>query len=293
MTHLPVDPNVISPDTILISIHAIQRRSNYTGFQPLNQVSIPAQKRVIYLEAKIRNVIEYQVSGRYALFSNPALRMGGEKATLPVPTYQALKGITEQVYWKPSLIWLIDSVRILHPIQTESKSIRPTSYDGQPNTLSVYTYLKSPLYQVRAHFIPNPYRTEPDLIADGQNENKHHCIARRMVERGGRRDIYLGTRECQAYVEPCTYGDDEGYYDARGEVDLGVMFHSFAYPDETGRDELGIRLWRAKMVNGEIHFPRPEDCDPALYRFVRPMKPKKFGGRYGNFSSASEEGDGW
>lgn len=59
-------------------------------------------------EAKKRNTIEYRVSGRYALFSDPVLRMGGEKATLLVPTYQALKGITESVYWKPSIIWVID-----------------------------------------------------------------------------------------------------------------------------------------------------------------------------------------
>lgn len=240
------------------------------------------------MDGKIRNSIEFCVSGRYALFSEPALRMGGEKATLPVPTYQALKGITESIYWRPSLIWFISSVRILHAIQTESKSIRPISYDGQPNTLSIYTYLKDPVYQVRAYFTPNPYRTEPDLIADGQNENKHHCIARRMVEKGGRRDIFLGTRECQGYVEPCVYGEGDGDYDGSGEIDLGVMFHSFAYPDETGKNELGVQLWHAKMVNGEILFPRPEECDPAMYRFIRPMQPKKFGGKYGNFSGLQE-----
>ena len=186
-------------------------------------------------------------------------------------------------------------VRVLKPICTENKSIRPISYDGLPNTLSVYTYLKDPIYQVRAHFIANPYRTEPDLIADGQNENKHYFMARRMVEKGGRRDIFLGTRECQAYVEPCVYGEGAGYYDDRGEIDLGVMFHSFAYPDETGKDELGIRLWHAKMISGEIRFSAPEECDPAMYRTVRPMKPKKFGGKYGNFSGVqaalAEEGE--
>lgn len=56
------------------------------------------------------------------------------------------------------------------------------------------------------------------------------------------------------------------------------------------------------MVNGEIQFSKPEACDPALYRYVRPMKPKEFGGQCGNFSSLaadvllasdlSEAGDG-
>lgn len=237
----------------------------------------------------IRNSIEYRLWGHYALFSDPICRMGGEKLTYQVPTYQALKGITESIYWKPSIIWIIDSVRILNPIQTENKSIRPISYDGRGNTLSVYTYLVEPVYEVRAHFIPNPYRTEPDLIADGQNENKHHNMARRMVEKGGRRDIFLGTRECQGYVEPCIYGEGESFYRDSGTVELGTMLHSFAYPDETGVNELGVRLWQAQMTNGEILFPTPEECDPAMYRKVRPMQAKKFGGRYQNFTPLGED----
>lgn len=232
----------------------------------------------------IRNSIEYRLWGRYALFSDPICRMGGEKLTYQVPTYQALKGITESLYWKPSILWIVDSVRILKPIRTENKSIRPISYEEKGNTLSVYTYLVEPVYEVRAHFIPNPYRTEPDLIADGLNENKHHNIAKRMVEKGGRRDVFLGTRECQGYVEPCVYGEEESFYNNSGTVDLGVMFHSFAYPDETGIEELGAHLWKAQMINGEIMFPAPEACDPTMYRTIRPMKAKKFGGKYQNFT---------
>lgn len=238
----------------------------------------------------VRNSIEYQVYGRYALFSDPICRMGGERLSYQVPTYQALKGITESILWKPSILWIIDSVRILTPVRSESKSIRPISYEGQPNTLSIYTYLVDPVYEVRAHFIPNPYRTEPDLIADGRNENKYHNMAKRMVRKGGRRDIFLGTRECQGYVEPCVYGEGESFYQDSGTVDLGVMFHSFAYPDETGVDELGVRLWHARMTDGEICFPPPEACDPSMYRTIRPMKRKKFGGKYHDFT-ALQEGD--
>lgn len=218
--------------------------------------------------------------------------MGGEKLSYPVPTYQALKGITESIYWKPSIIWIVDAVRVLHPIRTQSKNIRPISYSKAMNTLSVYTYLINPLYEVRAHFIPNPNRTQPDLIADGRNENKHHNIARRMVERGGRRDIFLGTRECQGYVEPCVYGEEKSCYEGSGTMNLGVMFHSFAYPDETGNCELGVRLWHAKMTNGEIVYPAPNECDPAMYRRVRAMKPRQFGQAYQNFTPISEGDDG-
>ena len=117
------------------------------------------------MKDKIRNSIEYRVWGRYALFSDSLVRMGGERSSYLVPTYQALKGITEQIYWKPSLIWVVDSVRILTPIQTESTSIRPISYDGQPNTLSIYTYLVDQCSAFRAHCIGNAYRSEHYIIA--------------------------------------------------------------------------------------------------------------------------------
>ena len=236
------------------------------------------------MKTKHPNIVEFEVSGDYALFSDPIMRLGGEKCSYQVPTYEALKGILSSIYWKPTFIWRILDVRVMNPIQTEVKGIRPIKYGGG-NELAYYTYLKNCRYQVRACFEWNDNR--PELIAD-RNENKHHCIARRMIEKGGRRDVFLGTRECQGYVEPCVYGEGQGDYDGIGEIDLGVMFHSFAYPDETGKNELGVQLWHAKMVNGEIRFTRPEECDPAMYRFIRPMQPKKFGGKYGNFSGLQE-----
>lgn len=44
------------------------------------------------------NRVAYQVWGEYALFSDPLTRVGGEKSTYPIPTYQALVGITESIY---------------------------------------------------------------------------------------------------------------------------------------------------------------------------------------------------
>ena len=230
------------------------------------------------------NRVEFQVTGDYALFSDPVTRIGGEKCSYQVPTYEALKGILASVYWKPTLIWHIDAVRVMEPIQTEVKGIRPIKYHGG-NDLAYYTYLKHVRYRVRAHFEWNDNR--PELAAD-RDENKHHNIARRMIEKGGRRDIFLGTRECQGYVEPCDFDEEKkrSYYADRGEVDFGVMFHGFDYPDETGRDMLAVRFWRAKMVNGVIKFCAPQDC--TMRKDVREMKAKAFGGKYGNFTGLDE-----
>lgn len=235
---------------------------------------------------RVRNQIEYCVSGKYALFSDPITKMGGEKLSYMIPTYQALKGITESIYWKPSIIWVIDEVKIMRPIRTESKNIRPISYNVPKNTLSVYTYLADVSYQVRAHFIFNENRRAE--LGQDFCENKHHNIAKRMVDRGGRRDIFLGTRECQGYVEPCVFGEGESFYDNYGELEFGLMFHGFDYPDETGRNILAARFWRPKMVDGIIQFLLPEEIPADMRREIRPMKAKQFGKQYGNFTGLEE-----
>ena len=71
---------------------------------------------------KYRNTIEFEVYGKYALFSDPVTRAGGEKSSYHIPTYEALKGIVESVYWKPTIIWYVDAVRIMKPIQ-DRKSV--------------------------------------------------------------------------------------------------------------------------------------------------------------------------
>ena len=44
------------------------------------------------------NIVEFEVYGDYALFSDPLMRLGGEKCSYQVPTYEALKGILSSVY---------------------------------------------------------------------------------------------------------------------------------------------------------------------------------------------------
>ena len=221
---------------------------------------------------KKRNSIEFKVSGKYALFADPVTRVGGEKFSYQIPTYQALKGIAESIYWKPTFIWYVDAVRVMKKIQTESKGVKPIKLTGG-NDLSYYTYLRDVEYQVVAHFEWNINRED---LRDDRDENKHHNIAKRCVEKGGRRDVFLGTRECQGYVEPCIFGEGKGDYDQYGEIDYGIQFHGYDYPDETGKDELVVRLWRAVMKDGVIEFLLPNECSPIMRRFVRPMSAKQF-----------------
>lgn len=235
-----------------------------------------------------RNTVEFRVWGEQALFSDPVTRVGGEKCSYQVPTYEALKGILSSVYWKPTFVWIIDAVRVMKRIQTRSSGVKPMKYNkGGVSELSIYTYLRDVEYQVRAHFEWNLNRPE---LEEDRIEHKHHNIARRMIERGGRRDVFLGTRECQGYVEPCVFGEGEGEYDRIDELAFGFMLHGLTYADEAVREQdkdyMTVRFWWPIMRKGVIEFPRPEDCTDM--RHLRKMEIKPFGSKYSNFSGLDE-----
>lgn len=235
---------------------------------------------------KYPNVVELEVTGDYALFSDPVTRSGGEKTTMQIPSYEALKGILSSVYWKPTFIWYIDEVRVMNRIRTETKGIRPIKYSGG-NDLSYYTYLKDCRYRIRAHFEWNENR--PELLAD-RNENKHHEIARKMIRKGGRRDIFLGTRECQGYVLPCVFSEGTGAYDEIEELGFNLMYHGITYADEAYSEEtkgkMTMNMWRPVMKRGVITFPRPEEC--PVHKTIKEMEIKPFGYDIGNFSGVKE-----
>lgn len=237
-----------------------------------------------------RNTVEFSVTADYALFSDVLTRTGGEKFSYPMPTYESLKGILHSMYWKPTIIWYIDAVRIVNPIRTLRKGVRPINYGGG-NDLAYCTYLCDVKYQVRAHFEWNENRPE---LAEDRNENKHHNIAKRMIERGGRRDVFCGTRECQAYVEPCVFGEGEGYYDKSGEVPYALMLHGITYADEAvcpeDKGKMTVRFWQPVMKNGVIEFIRPEEC--TIKRCIKEMEIKTFGRMRDNFIGAEEFGGG-
>lgn len=218
----------------------------------------------------MENSISFRVWGRYALFTDPITKVGGEKCSYQIPTYEAIKGVLKSIYWKPTLIWYVDKVRVINQIKTQTKGTKPLVWGGG-NSLAIYTFLHEVEYEVQAHFEWNEHRPE---LAQDRISGKHFTIANRMLERGGRQDIFLGTRDCQGYVEPCTFGEKPSVYDGLDELSFGLMFHGFDYPDETGVNELQSRFWRATMKRGILEFPRPEACE--VKRFVRAMTARDF-----------------
>lgn len=87
-----------------------------------------------------------------------------------------------------------------------------------------------------------------------------------MIQKGGRRNIFLGTRECQGYVEPCDFDSESGFYEGIPELSFGLMYHGFTYPDEARIPEpqgkMAANFWYPVMKRGGViaAFPRPEEC---------------------------------
>ena len=124
------------------------------------------------------NPFYMKISGPYALFTDPMSKANGEKFTYQVPTAQALQGIVEAVYWKPTLRYVVDEVKVLKPIQTETKNILVPMMNGDKD-LSYYTYLKDVAYAVKFHF---EWAHRPDMAKD-RNEKKHEQILLRSMKR--------------------------------------------------------------------------------------------------------------
>jgi len=222
--------------------------------------------------------LDFQVKGDLALFSDPVTRPGGEKCSYHLPTYEALKGIARCIYWKPSFNYVIDAVRVMNPILTESVGVRvPSLYKNGKTDLSYYMYLKNVCYQVRVHLESN--QNHPEFSNDW-NMKKHHEIAKRWITKGGRRTPFLGTSECFAYIEPCEFGSGDSYYDnLPGEMGYGMMFHSFTYPDQAKllreQGKLTVNFWNPVLQpSGIVKFISPEACPSK--KFIKNMELTEF-----------------
>ncbi len=223
------------------------------------------------------NPFYMKVFGDYALFTDPMTKGGGEKFTYQVPTYQALKGIVEACYWKPSLYYVIDSVKVIKQIKTEAKGILSPMKDGGKDR-NYYTYLRDVEYLIKYHFKWNVNRLD---LAYDWNEKKHEQILLRSMNKGGRRDIFLGTRECVGYIERIHknyFNQTKSYYEGEN-VSLGIMFHSFTYPseayDEKTKKVLTSNFAPITMHDGVINFIEPKDC--SIKHTLGEYAIKKFG----------------
>ncbi|MDU5460925.1 type I-C CRISPR-associated protein Cas5c [Anaerococcus vaginalis] len=198
-----------------------------------------------------------KIYGSRALWTSPESKAGGEKITYQIPTREALRGIIDANYFKPTIKNQIDEVRIMKKIETYSFGTRLFLKDYSSD-LSNYTYLINVCYYVKFHF---EWNYDRDDLKNDRNMRKHEEITKRSLKRGGRRPIFLGVSECMGYIEMLNkneYENDIGYYDDTN-LSFGIMFNGFIYPKKI-EDKLKSTFAPLEMKEGRINFIKPEEC---------------------------------
>lgn len=199
-----------------------------------------------------------KIYGEYALFTAPESKGGGEKITYMVPTRQALHGIVDACYFKPTFVNIVDEVKVMKKARTHTVGIRALYKNGKPG-LNYFTVLEKPLYLVKFHFEWDKSR---DDLAKDRNMKKHEAIMERSLKIGGRRDVFLGTREFVGYIEEMSedeYEKAKGDYYNEPKLQFGYMFQEFIYPGR--RNEPLVSCYsNIIMDKGVIRFGNPCDC---------------------------------
>ena len=168
-----------------------------------------------------------KVTGDYALWTDPATKGGGERISYQVPTVQALQGICDAVYFKPTIRNVVDAVKVINPVRFHSMGYRALYADLSAG-LNYVTVLEDVEYLLKYHFEWNLNRD--DLLQD-RIMKKHEAIAERSLKRGGRRDVFLGAREFIGYVEAIDedeYLKEKGFITNKEAEKLGIKRYKLA-----------------------------------------------------------------
>ena len=209
--------------------------------------------------------VRLRVGGRYACFTRPEMKV--ERVSYDVMTPSAARGILEAIHWKPAIVWRIDRIHVLKPIQFQSirrnevgkkvpaGSVRAAKNRGSIESLysivednrqqRASTVLIDVDYVIEAHFDITGKASESD------NEGKHLDIFNRRARNGQCfHQPCLGTRE---FAADYTLIEKDDLPSAVNESrDLGWMLYDIDHENE--RQPL---FFRAEMKQGVVEIPSP------------------------------------
>lgn len=204
--------------------------------------------------------VKMEVWGERALFTRPEMKV--ERVSYDVPTPSAVRGMLEAVYFHPGLVWRIDKIYIMNPIQFTNmrrnevsvkilaSDLRSAAQDGT-KPLGIAT---SDSIQQRAammlrnvHYVIEGHFDMTDKASPSDNPGKFQDIIKRRLKKGQCfSQPYLGCRECTAHFGLWEGGIIETIQETR---DLGWMLFDMDYSNP---DNITPMFFRAQMVNGVI-----------------------------------------
>lgn len=203
------------------------------------------------------------VWGEYACFTRPEMK--AERVSYDVITPSAARGILEAIYWKPSIVWRIEKIYVLKPIQFVSIRRNEVGKKMVPFSSGFYIedereqrnslVLRDVAYVIQAHF--DLTQKAGSLDENDKEPGKHLDIFKRRAQKGQFvYQPYLGTREFPAHfrlvedekqIPVCELPDEQK------NKDLGWMLYDIDYTTKAPR------FFRAKMENGVIILPSYEE----------------------------------
>jgi CRISPR-associated protein Cas5d len=213
--------------------------------------------------------VKLHVWGERACFTRPEMKV--ERVSYDVMTPSAARGILEAIHWKPAILWVIDRIHVLAPIQFQSfrrnevgtkisavtaeRAMRAGSATGLGLVMEdnrqqrASTLLVNVAYVVEAHFEMTARASADDTAA------KHLSMFNRRAASGQcfHRPC-LGTREFAADfaliaegapLPACKLPSDQR------DRDLGWMLHDI---DHAG--DKSSRFFRARLEDGVLDVGR-------------------------------------
>jgi CRISPR-associated protein Cas5d len=208
--------------------------------------------------------INLRVFGDYACFTRPEMKV--ERVSYDVITPSAARGIIEAIFWKPSITWIIDEIRVLNKIEFtnirrnevgERISRQKVAQAMRGSTENLYLdvtqsrqqraalILKNVEYIISAHFELNENADENE-----SSEKFYNMAIRRMTKGQTFNQPYLGTREFSCgfeYVEKDSLSSFTSFYEDEDEIDLGWMLYDIDFSND-----MKPIFYRATMNNGVI-----------------------------------------
>ena len=210
--------------------------------------------------------VKMEVWGERALFTRPEMKV--ERVSYDVPTPSAARGMLEAVYYHPGLVWRIDKIYIMNPIQftnirRNEVSVKALASDLRSAAQDGTKYLgiaTSDSIQQRAammlrdvHYVIEGHFDMTDKASPSDNPGKFQDIIKRRLKRGQCfSQPYLGCRECTAHFGLWEGGIIETIHETR---DLGWMLFDM---DHSNPANITPMFFRAQMVNGVVDMANCE-----------------------------------
>lgn len=204
--------------------------------------------------------VRLRVWGDYACFTRPEMKV--ERVSYDVITPSAARGILEAIYWKPSIVWVVDRLHVLNPIKFDNirrnelasklalGTVRKAMNDGS-SAVQVFIeddrqqraalVLRDVAYVIEAHF----------AFTSGEDNNpvKHKEMFERRAAKGQCfHHPYFGCREFPVHFDLVEEVVPPSVH--KGEKDLGWMLHDVDFGNN-----MEARFFRALMRDGIIDVP--------------------------------------